>query len=106
MRHTSWYICFHSAMGSTCTSTSVNRSAPSPAFTGAAADAITNCGPAAAAPSAATTAHAQQHLVAVGGEVERSYAVRQFLQLAGLQVISRKRGATTPGATAAGAFRS
>ena len=34
MRQTSWYICFHSAMGSTFTWTSASLRAPSPVFTG------------------------------------------------------------------------
>ena len=51
--------------------------------------------PAAAAPPrpparAAGAAHAQQHLVAVGGEVERRDAVGEFLALARLQVEARR----------------
>ncbi len=39
--------------------------------------------------------HPQQHLLTVGGEIERSDAIGQFIELAGLQIIFRKRRSRT-----------
>ncbi len=44
MRQASWYICFHSASGSTFTSTSFKCSTPSPGLSGAVAEAMTYSG--------------------------------------------------------------
>ena len=110
MRHTSWYICFHSAIGSTLTSTSVRRSAPSPAFTGAVAETMTYCGPAApaaapTAPASGAAAHAQQHLLAVGGKVERRSRCRPVSPVCAA-LRSYRESVAPPAARAASAGRS
>ena len=82
MRHTSWYICFHSAMR---VDVDFHVGQVQRAFAGfdrRVADTITYCGRGAAAPLRASAshrrpAHAQQHLLAVRGKIERRHAIGQ-----------------------------
>src|ERR1044072_1688302 len=91
MRQASWYICRHSARGSTRTSSVAVLIAPSPGFKGCGAEARSQreaAPPRTAAPpppppgAAAPPAELRQPLLAVGGELEGVDAPGHLLNLA------------------------